>query len=80
MTGTVAGVQAGRPVGRKHLGRFGRLDVHRIKGDIGLTLETIYNVPLGATMAPENDSRRRHRRSSTRSSISGQSRHNLSNA
>jgi hypothetical protein len=77
----ITGIQTARPIGSKNLRCADRLGgPHLIDGDVCLTLEAVDYVPLGATVAPEDDPRRCHRRSSTRSSISGQSRHNLSSA
>src|SRR6188472_842092 len=79
--GQVAGVQGRWRIAGKQLRRPTCLLVaHLVKRDVGLTLKAIDDVPLGAAVAPKDDSRGRHRRSSTLSLISGQSRHSRSNA
>src|SRR4030095_3593251 len=77
----VAGIQARGPIGGEYLccpGRLGIADF--IERNVGLTLEAVDHVPLSPTVAPNDDSGSCHRRSSTLSSISGQSRHSLSSA
>src|SRR5215217_932069 len=77
----VAGIQRRRLVGGKYLRRTCRLLVPQlVERNVGLTLKAVDHVPLGATVTPQDDPGGRHRRSSTPSSISGQSRHNRSSA
>ena len=50
----------------------------RIEPDVGLTLESVGPVPFGPPVPPDDDPRGGHRRSSTSSEISGQSRQSRS--
>src|SRR6185437_14481717 len=77
----ITGVDPRWPIRSQDFGRLDRLRIaNLIERNVGLTLIAVDHIPLGATVTPNDDPCSRPRRSSTRGSISGQSRHSRSNA
>ena len=65
----------------QHPGRLrGLVPAHRVQADVGLALEAASRVPLRTPVPPQDQPIRGHRRSSTPSAISGQSRQSRSSA